>query len=229
MESQIKGILLYYMHCCRGSLYLTFRSPLVSRPMQFLVCSVWFILQFTDIPHCYDSIVLKGFSNLYLQAAVILLIHMSWKESHVIWNTFIRVKLGPTAGHAIKQMGCPSLCVHSWYALVMTKSTWQEHNTIKNLQAGFILCHGYSSEKLKSQKFTQNFHLKQHISWRVGDWQSHSILCMTIPLIDIQTCKSIYALYAQCMYADKTAEIDVCAQKCQVAAWWLLLPQQYRQ
>jgi len=33
----------------------------------------------------------------------------------------IRVKLGPTAGHAIKEMGCPNLCVHSWYALVIDK------------------------------------------------------------------------------------------------------------
>jgi len=33
----------------------------------------------------------------------------------------IRVKLGPTAEHAIKQKRCPNLCVHSWYALVIDK------------------------------------------------------------------------------------------------------------
>ena len=121
MESQTKGMLLYYMHYCRGSLYLNFRSPLVSCPMQILVCSMWFILQLTDISHCHYSIVLMGFSNLYLQAAVILLIHMPWKVSHFVWNSLIRVKLGPTVEHAIKQMGCPNLCVHILYALVIDK------------------------------------------------------------------------------------------------------------
>ena len=100
---------------------LPFRSPLLSCPMEYLVCSVWFILQFTDISHCYYSIVLKGFSNLYLQPAVIFLIHTSWKGSNFVWNSLIRVKLGPTVGHAIKQMGYPNLCVHSWYALVIDK------------------------------------------------------------------------------------------------------------
>jgi hypothetical protein len=45
----------------------------------------------------------------------------------------IRVKLGPTVGHAIKQMGCPNLCVHSKYALVIDKKYMVEMQRYKKI------------------------------------------------------------------------------------------------
>ena len=164
MESQIKGILLYYMHCCRGSLYLAFRSPLASRPMQFLVCSVWFILQLTDISHCYYSIVLKKFSKLYLQAAVILLIHTPWKVSHFVWNSLIRVKLDSTFGHGIKHVMPQPLCTQLVCFSNKQKVYGRNATLKKNLQAGLVLRHGHipekCHEKLKSQKLNTKFPFK---------------------------------------------------------------------
>jgi hypothetical protein len=45
----------------------------------------------------------------------------------------IRVKLGPTFGHAIKQMGCPNLCIHSWDALVIDKKYTVEMQHYKKI------------------------------------------------------------------------------------------------
>jgi len=62
------------------------------------------------------------------------------------------------------------------------------------IQAGLILCQGYFPDKCSTNK-TQNPHLKQCISWGLVDWQPRPIQRMTIPQVDIWTCRAyIYCI-----------------------------------
>ena len=72
------------------------------------------------------------------------------------------------------------------------------------VQAGLILHQGYIPEKHYANQdhvyWTQNSHLKQCISCGLGDGQPHPICCMTVPLVDIQTCQ----VYMYCVYCIHT-------------------------
>jgi hypothetical protein len=66
-----------------------------------------------------------------------------------------------------------------------------------HIQGGLVLCQSYIPENYHTQQ-TQNSHLKQCISWGLGDWP-HPIQRLTIPLVNMQTCK-VYVLYIQNIY-----------------------------
>jgi len=81
------------------------------------------------------------------------------------------------------------------------KKFYQEVNSIRKwfkpqtLQAGLVLHKGYDRENCCTNR-TQNFHLKQYISGGLWGWQPHLVQCMTIPLMDIWTCR----VYMYCIY-----------------------------
>jgi hypothetical protein len=54
------------------------------------------------------------------------------------------------------------------------------------VQAGLVLRQSYFPESHRAYRI-QNAHLKHCVSWGLGDWQPHSMLCVTTPLVDIRT------------------------------------------
>ena len=85
--------------------------------------------------------------------------------------------------------------------LLLTLLRWIKCELISNgseitIQVVLVLRQGYVPEKRRTNR-TQNSHLKQCISWVLGDWQPHPLQCMTIPLEDIRTCR----VYVYCIYS----------------------------
>ena len=64
------------------------------------------------------------------------------------------------------------------------------------LQAALVLRQGYVPEKFRVN-WAQNSHLKWCISLGLGDRQSHPIQRVTVPLVDIETCR----VYMYCIYS----------------------------
>jgi len=88
----------------------------------------------------------------------------------------------------------------------MFTNTWFSQNKHYDIQppqlytqAGLVLRQGYIPEKQRANP-TQNSHLKQCISWRLGDWKLHPIQCIITPLVDKRT----WRVHTYCIYSIHT-------------------------